>query len=608
MTILSKPDTAFSNTMKKNPFPLAIFYAAILVFSLGSSVAAESARENLLEGKMVFIPAGHFILGTQETDDSAEALSMGIPKPWYADETPEKKIFLKGFYIDQYEVTNRRYKIYVDDIGAEPPQNWENNNYPEGRDKHPVAWVSWYDAANFCQWAEKHLPSEKQWERAARGTGGKKYPWGNTFDIKFANLSHSAGQKTKLATVGAFPQGASAEGVHDLIGNVWEWVENDYGPYDGNTYKSDYYNSNLKVLRGHSASDIGHFPGATYLSALGKFARSGYRQYANPDEPAQDVGFRCASADKTAAFRKLTFADKTLGDSSKTSLDKINPNSQPSQDSLAQQTPAVKQSIVNPFEAKTNLPQSGILALTFLAFIAGILSFLSPCTLPILPAYFAVTAQADRTHLSLMSLAFFIGLASLFVLMGASASFAGQLLRDYMFSLATIGGVLVTIFGVMTLFGKGFSGANFQGKPGSTFFGFFLFGGAFALGWTPCVGPILAGILILAASDKTVLQGMTLLFAYALGLGLPLILIATFCSKLPKNGLFWRILRGKEWALTVGGKTFYLHTTNLFSGLLLIALGIALAMGYLTYINSLIPIDLQLWFITLEETVLHLFQ
>jgi cytochrome c-type biogenesis protein len=177
-----------------------------------------------------------------------------------------------------------------------------------------------------------------------------------------------------------------------------------------------------------------------------------------------------------------------------------------------------------------------------------------------------------------------------------------------MFSLATIGGVLVAVFGVMTLFGKGFSGANFQGKPGSTFFGFFLFGATFALGWTPCVGPILSGILILAASDKTVLEGMTLLFCYALGLGLPLILIATFCGKLSKNGLFWRVLRGKEWTVNMGGKTIFIHTTNLFSGLLLIALGIALAMGYLTYINSLIPIEIQLWFSELEEKVLHLFK
>jgi cytochrome c-type biogenesis protein len=591
--------------MKKNPIPLALFCAALFVFFLISNATAESAKENSLEGQMVFIPAGHFILGTQETDDAAEALSLGIPKPWYADETPEKKVFLKGFYIDQYEVTNRRYKKYVDDVGAEPPPNWKNNNYPEGQDKHPVAWVNWFDASNFCQWAGKHLPSEKQWERAARGTGGKKYPWGDAFDIKFANLAHATGQKTKLKAVGNFPEGASAEGIHDLIGNVWEWVEDDYEPYPGNTYKSDYYNAGLKVIRGHSASDIGHFPGATYLSALEKFARSGYRQYADPDEPGQDVGFRCVSNEKPAAFKKLSFADKTPGDPSTTSLDKNNPASP---DTLDTQTPAARPSVVNPFEAKTNLPQSGILALTFLAFIAGVFSFLSPCTLPILPAYFAVTAQADRARLSLMSLAFFIGLATLFVVMGASASYLGQVLRDYMFSLATIGGVLVTIFGVMTLFGKGFSGANFQGRPGSTFFGFFLFGATFALGWTPCVGPILSGILILAASDKTVLEGMTLLFCYALGLGLPLIVIATFCGKLSKNGLFWRILRGKEWTFTLGEKTFFLHTTNLFSGLLLIALGIALAMGYLTYINSLIPIELQLWFSNLEEKVLHLFK
>jgi len=595
--------------MKKKSFPLALVFAALLIFSLIANASAENAKENSLEAQMVFIPAGHFVFGTDQTDETAEALSIGIPKPWYADESPEKKIFLKGFYIDQFEVTNRRYKIYVDDIGAEPPPNWEKNNYPAGRDKFPVAWVSWYDAANFCQWAGKNLPSEKQWERAARGTDGKKYPWGDAFDIQSANLAHATGQKTRLKAVGAFPNGASPDGVHDLIGNVWEWVENDYGPYPGNAYKSDYFGAGLKVIRGHSASDIGHFPGATYLSALKKFARSGYRQYANPDEPGQDVGFRCASSEKPAAFQKLSFADKTPGEPAKTSLNKVDPNAQSvAQDSLARQTQAVQKPVVNPFEAKTNLPQSGFLALTFLAFIAGVFSFLSPCTLPILPAYFAVTAQADRTRLSLMSLAFFIGLATLFVIMGASASFLGQILRDYMFSLATIGGVLVTIFGVMTLFGKGFSGANFKGKPGSTFFGFFLFGATFALGWTPCVGPILSGILILAASDKTVLEGMTLLFCYALGLGLPLILIATFCGKLSKDGLFWRVLRGKEWTVNIGDKTFFLHTTNLFSGLLLIALGVALAMGYLTYINSLIPIEIQLWFSVLEEKVLHLFK
>ena len=248
-----------------------------------------------------------------------------------------------------------------------------------------------------------------------------------------------------------------------------------------------------------------------------------------------------------------------------------------------------------------------MLILIFLSFLAGAFSFLSPCTLPILPAYFAITAQADRARMGFMSIAFFLGLASLFVAMGASASLLGSVLRDYLFSLTTAGGVIVSIFGVMTLFGKGFSGAGFQGRPASTFFGFFLFGATFALGWTPCVGPILSGILILAASDKTITQGMALLFFYAVGLGLPLILIATFCGHLPKNGLFWRVLRGKGWDIQFAGRTLFLHTTNLFSGFLLIALGIALAMGYITYINSLIPIEIQVWFSVIEEKVLHWF-
>ena len=593
--------------MAMKTFSRFLLFSALLVIWVASPVTAENARTNSQEGEMVFVPAGHFIFGTDETDESAEALSMGIPKPWYADESPQVKIFLKGFYIDRYEVTNQRYKIYLDDTGAIPPPNWEKENYPKGKDKHPVVWVTWYDAANFCQWAGKQLPSEKQWERAARGTDGKKYPWGNTFDLQSANLASATGKKTILAPVGSFPKGANANGVHDLIGNAWEWTNDDYKPYKDSTYKSDNFDAGLKVIRGHSASDIGHFPGALYLSALEKFARSGYRQFANPDEPTPDVGFRCISLEKPAAMVQTASLNNSLTNTAESTLATNQTSIQAPPGGSVQQTQTPPKKLFNPFEAKPALPQSGILALTFLAFVAGVFSFLSPCTLPILPAYFAVTAQADRARLSLMSVAFFIGLATLFVLMGASASLLGQVLRDYMFSLATIGGVLVAIFGVMTLFGRGFSGANFQGKPASTFFGFFLFGAAFALGWTPCVGPILSGILILAASDKTVLQGMTLLFCYAVGLGLPLIVIATFCGNLPKDGLFWKMLRGKGWDIPIGGNTIYLHTTNLFSGLLLIALGVALAMGYLTYINSLIPIELQLWFSTMEEKVLHWF-
>ena len=138
---------------------------------------------------------------------------------------------------------------------------------------------------------------------------------------------------------------------------------------------------------------------------------------------------------------------------------------------------------LNPFEVKSSLPPSGMLVLIFLAFIAGVFSFLSPCPLPILPAYFAVTDQADRTRMGFMSIAFFLGLASLFVVMGASASFFGGILRDYMFSLTKAGGIAVVVFGIMTLFGKGFSGAGFQGRPASPFFGFFLLFACVCCSW-----------------------------------------------------------------------------------------------------------------------------
>lgn len=585
---------------------LALVTALPLILGLPSHSPAQEAKDNPLESDMVHLPPGPFLFGTNLKDEEAEALSLGIPKPWYADETPEKKVFLKGFYLDRYEVTHERYKIFVDDLGAVPPENWEGTNFPEGLDDHPVNGVTWYDAANFCQWAGKELPTEKQWERAARGKHGTVYPWGDAFEPGRANLSSKFASQKKTGKVGSHPGGASAEGAHDLIGNVWEWIRDDYAPYPGNAYRSEAYDAGYKVIRGQSSRDIGHYPGPLYIKAMEKFARSGYREFANPEIPAPDVGFRCASAEppkamKTAAAQASPAAGGFPGGNA--------PASGPDSAGISLSAPpaAFASEVSNPFDIKPHLPQSGILVLILLSFVAGVFSFMSPCTLPILPAYFAITAQTDRAHMGLMSVAFFVGLASLFVLMGASASFLGQFLRDYLFKLTTLCGILVALFGVMTLFGKGFSGATFQGRPNSTLFGFFLFGAAFALGWTPCVGPILSGILILAAADKTVFQGASLLFFYAVGLGLPLILVATFCAHLPKDGLFWRTLRGKGWDVQVGGRTLFLHTTNLFSGGLLILLGVALAMGYLTYINSLIPIEAQIWFSNFEETFLNWF-
>lgn len=584
-------------------FALGIFLACALPLI---SWADDNGPANPLEGDMVFIPAGQFVYGTDQTDTAGLGPAMGIPKPLYQDEHPRQKPFLKGFYIDRFEVTHRRYRKFLEDLPTHPdykemikklgyyapPKDWQKTQFPEGMDDHPVVWVSWFDASNFCQWAGKRLPTEKEWERAARGTQGRAYPWGNVFERDHANLPNQAGSKLTLSRVGAFPKGTTPENVADLIGNVWEWTDGDYAPYPNNTFQFDDFNQGFKVIRGASVSDIGHFPGDFYAQVLKEFARAGYRQYADPGQGAPDVGFRCVSNTEPKGNKAASEGGLFKGSAEAPDQAPDSTGSAPS---------------FNPFKPESKLPKSGILVLALLSLLAGLFSFLSPCTLPILPAYFAITAQTSRGRMTLNSFAFFCGLASLFVLMGASASFMGSILRDHLGSLTFWGGVLVFLFGVMTLAGKGFSGATFKSAPGATLAGYYLFGATFAMGWTPCVGPVLTGILILAASDKTILQGMTLLFFYSVGLGSPLILIASACSQLSKDSWFWRLLRGKAWDIKIGKRTFLLHTTNLFSGLLLMLLGIALAKGYLTYFNNLIPLELQIWFAGFEETIMHWF-
>ncbi len=602
------------------------------VFVLGSllayalpplSWAHADGPDHPLEADMALIPAGQFVYGTDQTDTAGLGAAMGIPKPLYQDEHPRQKPFLKGFYIDRFEVTHRRYRKFLEDLPTHPdyqemieklgyyapPKDWQKTRFPEGMDDHPVIWVSWFDAANFCQWANKRLPTEKEWERAARGKEGRAYPWGNAWETGRANLPNKSGSKTPLSKVGSFPKGATPENVADLIGNVWEWTDGDYAPYPNNTFQFDDFNQGFKVVRGASVSDIGHFPGDFYAQVLKEFARAGYRQYADPGQGAPDVGFRCVSNTEPKGYKAAPASPGTLAQNPPESLPApeggLFKGSKEAPDQAPDSTgPAPS---FNPFEPEAKLPQSGILVLALLSLLAGLFSFLSPCTLPILPAYFAITAQTSRGRMTLNSFAFFCGLASLFVLMGASASFMGSILRDYLDSLTFWGGVFIFLFGVMTLAGKGFSGATFKSAPAATLAGYYLFGATFAMGWTPCVGPVLTGILILAASDKTILQGMTLLFFYAVGLGCPLILIASACSHLSKDGWFWKLLRGKAWDIKFGQRTFLLHTTNLFSGLLLMLLGVALAEGYLTYFNNLIPLELQIWFAGFEETVMHWF-
>lgn len=198
-------------------------------------------------------------------------------------------------------------------------------------------------------------------------------------------------------------------------------------------------------------------------------------------------------------------------------------------------------------------PQQPFFVLAILAFFGGTLSFLSPCTLPILPAYFAFATSSGRKSIATNTVMFVLGLATVFSLLGASASALGSLLRDFQDAFLILGGALVLVFGVMSLLGKGFTGMNQDEETvqASGLGGSFLFGMTFAAGWSSCIGPILGIMLTMAATTASVTRGAILLFIFAVGLGLPLIVVSTFIGRTSRQSTIWRLLRGKGWFVDV---------------------------------------------------------
>lgn len=203
-----------------------------------------------------------------------------------------------------------------------------------------------------------------------------------------------------------------------------------------------------------------------------------------------------------------------------------------------------------PAATPLGVPQVSFMTLALLAFMGGLLSFLSPCTLPVLTAYFAFAFQSDQQKIAANTLAFMLGLATTFSLLGAVGFAIGRALVQTQGLIMLIGGAAILIFGVMSLLGRGFGGATGLAtqtrSPGMR--GSYLFGLTFAVGWSACVGPILGVILTLAFQTQTVWQGMMLLFIYTLGLGLPLLIVSTFFGRMSRQSAFWRVLRGKGWS------------------------------------------------------------
>lgn len=233
---------------------------------------------------MVYIPAGEFIMGSEEVDSESLAEEAGArQKRYYENEKPQRKVSVKAFHLDMYEVTNKEYKVFVDVTSRVPPQTWEGRTYAEGRDDHPVNFVTWHDADTYCKWANKRLPMEEEWEKAARGPNGNIYPWGNEYDEEKANLS-----KGDTMSVGSYETDKSHYGVYDMGGNVMEWIDAWYEPYPGNKTENKDYGKKYRILRGGSGSVIGHW----VMSKI--FARPSFRHYYYPLGADVDAGFRCA--------------------------------------------------------------------------------------------------------------------------------------------------------------------------------------------------------------------------------------------------------------------------------------------------------------------------
>lgn len=204
-------------------------------------------------------------------------------------EHPAHKVDLPAFFIDRSEVTNAAYKKFVDATGRKPPTNWGGKSFPDGRDDFPVIGVTWQDASAYAAWAGKRLPSEVEWEAAARGTDGRIYPWGNDWRSGVANIGLKPDKPAPdqyppgIKEVGRYTQGASPAGAVDMIGNAWEWVADEIKLYPGNT------DSPLDLEAGKTFRVIrgGAYDGSKINDAT-------YRGYLDGSEAYPKVGFRCA--------------------------------------------------------------------------------------------------------------------------------------------------------------------------------------------------------------------------------------------------------------------------------------------------------------------------
>lgn len=226
---------------------------------------------------MVYVPAGDFLMGTNMSDGTDNNQDNNTPLA-FNDARPQHTAATKAFFLDKTEVTNAQYKQFCDATHYPPPPQWINGKYPDGQDEFPVTRVTWYEARAYATWKGKRLPTEAEWEHAARGTDGRQFPWGANYDLDKISWGDAG-----LARVGSKPGGASPYGALDMAGNAAEWTSDWFDAYPGSpTKQPDFGNKRYKVVRG------GAWFGSSDLNL------AFYRQVCRPDQHNLWVGFRCA--------------------------------------------------------------------------------------------------------------------------------------------------------------------------------------------------------------------------------------------------------------------------------------------------------------------------
>lgn len=259
----------------------------LILLSLPLIAFSDSVFAQDIEDQMVLIPAGTFTMGSDRRA---------------ADEKPAHKVYLQSYYISKHEVTNAEYYEFWIDIRDKKtlktrhtPENFTHHPHigpwPERATKHPnhpVVGVSWHDAEAYAEWKGMRLPTEAEWEKAARGYTERTFPWGNALELYANTAEKNDGYENRLSPVGSYPKGKSFFGVLDMAGNVWEWTADWYN----DVY---YYHSPKQNPTGPSTGSWRVIRGGSWIDKIARCSTT-FRFYLYPSLKTSFVGFRLAKA------------------------------------------------------------------------------------------------------------------------------------------------------------------------------------------------------------------------------------------------------------------------------------------------------------------------